>query len=110
MPKFVSTATYSVSTVKGLMQAPTGCRAAISAIVEAAGGKLIDMFMTTGPSDVMIITEMPHAAEEVSLAMVFAAAGVGENIHTVQAWSPEEIEAIASKATSIAPAYSPPGA
>lgn len=72
MPLFISTANYSIATVKGLMQAPTGRRAAVAAIVEKACGKMIDMFMTTGRTDVMVISEMPDASDVVSLAMVDA--------------------------------------
>ena len=109
MPIFIVTASYSQDTVNGLMGHPQGRRAAVAKLVEKGGGKLLDMYMTTGPSDVMAIVEMPDGADAVAVNMAIAASGAAQSLHTIQAWSPEDFEAIAHKAGEISASYSPPG-
>ena len=45
------------------------------------------MYMTTGPSDVMAIVEMPAGADAVAVNMAIAASGAAQSLHTIQAWS-----------------------
>ncbi|MDJ1008842.1 MAG: GYD domain-containing protein [Paracoccaceae bacterium] len=109
MPIFIVTASYSQDTVKGLMTHAQGRRAAVGKLVEKGGGTLLDMYMTTGPHDVMAIVEMPDGGDVVAVNMAIAASGAAVHLNTIRAWSPEEFEGIAKKATEISGAYSPPG-
>ncbi|MBF9032174.1 GYD domain-containing protein [Rhodobacterales bacterium HKCCE3408] len=109
MPTFIVTANYTEAGIKALMGGAKGRRAAIAKIVEAAGGKLKDMYMTTGSHDVLTICEMPDGTDGMAVNMVIAASGVASNLQTIRAWTPEEFEKVAAKAGKIAASYSPPG-
>lgn len=109
MPTFIIQASYTQDAVKGFMKGGSGRRAVIAGLVEKAGGKLKDMYMTTGQYDVLAIADMPDGADAMAVNMAIAASGGASNFVTVRGWSPEEFEGIAKKAASLTSAYSPPG-
>ena len=57
MPLFITYASYSNAGIKGIMDKPIDRTEPIRTLVEKAGGKLIAAYMTTGPHDVVIVTE-----------------------------------------------------
>ncbi|MDG4647598.1 GYD domain-containing protein [Roseibacterium sp. SDUM158017] len=109
MPTFIVQACYTREGVKGLMSGAKGRRKAIGALIEAAGGTLKDMYMTTGSHDVLAIAEMPDGADSMAVNMAIAASGVADSFQTMRAWSPEEFEGVAEKAAKIAASYKAPG-
>lgn len=109
MPVFITYASYSNAGIKGIMDKPTDRTAAIKSLVEKAGGKLLAAYMTTGPHDVVLITEAPDGSDAVAVGMVAAASGAVSKIETVRAWSLGEFKGIAEKASKFAAAYVPPG-
>ncbi len=108
MPTYMVRANYTEAGIKGMMGGGKNRRAAIAAIVEAAGGTLKDMYMTTGSHDVLAICDMPNADSGMAVNMVIGASGVACNFETIRCWSPEEFEEIAGRAAGIASAYTPP--
>lgn len=109
MPTFIINANYTPATVKGLMKNARNRRAAVAALVEKAGGKLKEMYVTTGAHDVMIIADLPDGSDALAINMAIGNSGAGTGFETIRAWTPEEFEAVAGKAAEIAGAYSPPG-
>jgi len=57
----------------------------IRTLVEKAGGKLIAAYMTTGPHDVVIVTEPADGSDAVAVGMAAAASGAVAEIETVRA-------------------------
>ena len=98
MPTFITYASYSHAGIKGLVSEPTDRTAAIKALIEKAGGKLIAAYMTTGSHDIMIIAEAPEGSDAVAASMAASASGHLANVETVRAWSLPEFKAIAEKA------------
>lgn len=109
MPLFVTYASYSNAGIKGIVEKPANRTEAIQAMVEKAGGKLVAAYMTTGPHDVVIITEVPDGSDAVAMGMAAAASGAVAKIETVRAWPLGEFKVIAEKARRIAEVYVPPG-
>ncbi|MFB9264666.1 GYD domain-containing protein [Bradyrhizobium erythrophlei] len=109
MPLFVTYASYSNAGIKGIMDKPIDRTEAIKAVVEKAGGKLLAAYMTTGPHDVVVITEMPDGSDAVAVGMAANASGAVAKIETVRAWTLGEFKGIAEKASRYATAYVPPG-
>jgi uncharacterized protein with GYD domain len=109
MPFFITYASYSNAGIKGIVDKPTDRTDAIKSMVDKAGGKLIGAFMTTGPHDVVIITEQADGSDAVAIGMAATASGAVAKIETVRAWTLGEFKGIAEKANRIAQTYVPPG-
>jgi uncharacterized protein with GYD domain len=109
MPLFITYASYSNAGIKGIVDKPADRTEAIKAMVDKTGGKLLAAYMTTGPHDVVIITEQPDGSDAVAIGMAAAASGAVAKIETVRAWTLGEFKGIAEKASRIAQVYVPPG-
>ncbi len=109
MPTFLIQANYTEAGITGLMGGAKNRRTAIAAIVEAAGGTLKDMYMTTGAYDVLAIADMPDGADAMAINMAIGASGAAAHFNTMRGWSPEEFETIAAKAAQISGTYTAPG-
>lgn len=109
MPLFITYASYSNAGIKGIMDKPTDRTGAIKSMIEKAGGKLVAAYMTTGPHDVVIISEQGDGSDAVAIGMAATASGAVARIETVRAWPLAEFKGIAEKASKVAQAYVPPG-
>ena len=109
MPLFITYASYSPVGVKGMLDKPSDRTTAIKEMVEKGGGKLVDLFMTTGANDVVLITEVPDGSDAVAMGMAVAASGSVSKLETVRAWRASHFTAIAEKAAKVVAAYKPPG-
>jgi uncharacterized protein with GYD domain len=109
MPLFITYASYSHSGVKGLVDKPADRSAPVKALLEKAGGKLVALYNTTGPHDVVLVSELVDGSDAVAVGMAVAASGALSRIETVRAWTPSEFKSIAEKAGRIGAAYTPPG-
>jgi uncharacterized protein with GYD domain len=110
MPRHIITGCYTASAMKGMMAHPSDRAAAAAKIAEAGGGKLEHYFVTTGPSDfMMVVTTESHDIDGLLAAlMVAGGSGAVSNLQTVRALTSEEFTAIQKKAAEIASAYAPP--
>ena len=109
MPLFITYASYSNAGIKGIIDKPIDRTEPIRTLVEKAGGKLIAAYMTTGPHDVVIVTEQADGSDAVAVGMAAAGSGAVAKIETVRAWTLGEFKGIAEKAARVAEAYVPPG-
>jgi uncharacterized protein with GYD domain len=109
MPTFIVQANYTQSAVKGLISGAKNRRAVIAGLIEAAGGTMKEMYMTTGSHDILVIADAPNPDTVVAVNMAIAASGAAEGLTTCRAFTPEEFENIAAKAGKLAAAYSAPG-
>jgi uncharacterized protein with GYD domain len=109
MPLFITYASYSNSGIKGIIEKPADRSEAIKALIDKAGGKLLGAYMTTGPHDVVLITEQPDGSDAVAIGMAAAASGAVARIETVHAWTLGDFKGIAEKASRLAQVYVPPG-
>ena len=109
MPLFITYASYSNAGIKGIVDKPADRTEAIKAMVDKAGGRLVAAYMTTGPHDVVIVTEQPDGSDAVAVGMAAAASGAVAKIETVRAWTLGEFKGIAEKAARVAQVYVPPG-
>ena len=97
MPLFITYASYSHSGVKGLVNKPSDRSAAVKALIEKAGGKLVALYNTTGSNDVVLVSELADGSDAVAIGMAVAATGALSKIETVRAWTPSEFKGIAEK-------------
>ena len=109
MPMFITYGSYSHSGIKGFIDKPVDRTPVIKALVEKAGGKLIALYLTTGPHDVVVIFDAPDGADAVAIGMAAGASGSLARVETVRAWTAAEFKEVAEKASKIAGTYKPPG-
>jgi uncharacterized protein with GYD domain len=109
MPLFITYASYSSAGIKGMIDKPADRTEAIKAMVDKTGGKLVAAYMTTGPHDVVIVSEQPDGSDAIAIGMAAAASGAVAKIETVRAWTLGEFKGIAEKASKVAKVYVPPG-
>jgi uncharacterized protein with GYD domain len=78
-------------------------------LIEAAGGKVINFYFTTGNSDFLLISEANDAENIIAALMAASAAGTISDVTTARAWTGAEFKAVAEKASKAASAYRAPG-
>ena len=109
MALFITYASYSQSGVKGLLEKPSDRAEVIQGLLSKVGAKLVALYMTTGPNDLVLVTEAADGSDVVALGMAVAATGSISKIETVRAWTSADFKGIAEKAASLTGAYTPPG-
>ena len=109
MATFITTGNYTTDSVRGMVSNPDDRKESVGRLVEAAGAKLVHLYMTTGETDFLLITEADDGAVPVAAAMAAAAAGSISNVKTIRAWTSAEFKSIAEKAGAVAASYSAPG-
>jgi uncharacterized protein with GYD domain len=78
-------------------------------VIEAAGGKVVNFYFTTGEADFLLVTETNEAESIIAALMAAAAAGAISDVTTSRAWTGGEFKAVADRASKAAKAYRPPG-
>jgi len=109
MPKFMTTGRLTQSAMQGLASKPEDRSEAVGKLVAAAGGKLLDYYVTTGEHDFILITEADGAEIAVAAVMAAASAGAVSDVKTTQIWTSAEFKDVAAKAGQVISAYRAPG-
>jgi uncharacterized protein with GYD domain len=109
MIRLVTRGRLTQNYAKNLLAAPEDREPAVRKLIEAAGGKFINFYFTTGDSDFLLITEANDAESIIAALMAAAAAGTISDVTTARAWTGAEFRAIADKASKAAKAYRAPG-
>ena len=110
MPVFVSLGRYSESAIKGLLAKPEDRTAAVTKLVEKAGGKLIAFYMLFGEYDWVLIHEAPSGTEAAAAILTAAGAGAVTNTRTMLAMSGAEAKAAFEASGAAVADYRVPGA
>ena len=75
MIRLVTRGRLTQNYAKGFLAAPEDREPAVRKLIEAAGGKLINFYFTTGDSDFLLISEANDAENIIAALMAAAAAG-----------------------------------
>jgi uncharacterized protein with GYD domain len=108
MPRLITRGRFTQAYIKALVAAPEDREPVIRKLVEAAGGKFLNLYFTTGDADFMLITE-GESEDHIAGVMTAAASGMISDIATSRAWTAAEFKGIAEKAAGLASAYKGPG-
>jgi uncharacterized protein with GYD domain len=109
MIRLVTRGRLTQNYAKGLLDAPEDREPVVRKLIEAAGGKFINFYFTTGDSDFLLISEADDAENIIAALMAAAAAGTISDVTTARAWTGAEFKAIADKGSKAAKAYRVPG-
>ena len=106
--QFLVLGKYSSQGLAGFIQNPNDDRkAAISSMMEKAGGKLIELHLTRGEYDIVAIGEVDSFEDIAAVKLLVASSGAVENLTILEMI---DMNSIANKAAAIAGAYRAPGA
>lgn len=107
---YITQGKFTHQFVTGMMAAPEDREAAVRALIESEGAKLLHYFITFGEYDFMIISESDQGLGDYGSALVVAAAsGAVTDLKTTTAITTAQSKAMFEKAKSIADGYSAPG-
>jgi uncharacterized protein with GYD domain len=109
MPRLVTRGRFTHDYLKGLLDAPEDREVPVRKVVEAAGGKVISFYVTTGESDFLLISEADESEAIIAALMTAAAAGTISDVSTGRAWTGAEFKTIMERASKAKKAYRPPG-
>jgi len=101
MPYFLHQVSYTPEALAKLISNPQDRTEAIRGPIEKLGGKVKEMFFAFGPSDAVLITEMPDNVSAAAMALAFAAGGALRSCQTTALLTKEEaIDAFRKAGTS----------
>jgi uncharacterized protein with GYD domain len=109
MPIYITRGRYSAESIKNLVANPEDRQQAVSKLVEAAGAKLLNFYVTLGHYDFLLITEAPSAKEASAAIVAAAAAGSVTDVETTEAFTSSEAKEIFTIAGKAAEKYKLPG-
>src|SRR4051812_32308979 len=109
MPLFIVQGRFTREYLQGGIAKPEDRQAAISQLCEGAGGRLVNLYFTTGPYDFAVITEMPDIQTASAVVLAAAARGGIEATSISQAFTPTEAKTIFERAGALAGSYKPMG-
>ena len=108
MPIYITRGRYSAESVKNLVANPEDRHQAASKLVEAAGAKLLNFYVTLGHHDFLVIVDAPSAKEASAVILAAAAAGSVTDIETTEAFTSAEAKQVFTLAGKAAGKYKPP--
>jgi len=105
--KFIALGKYSAKALGGFVSTPDDDRAAaVSAMVEKAGGKVHDLHFLRGHYDVAVITEAPDFEAAAAIKLLVVSSGAMDQLDMMEII---DMNSIAAKANAIAGSYKAPG-
>jgi uncharacterized protein with GYD domain len=109
MIRLITRGRFTRDYAQRLLAAPEDRELVVRKFIEGAGGKLVNLYFTTGDADFLLITETDEAESIIATLMATAAAGMISDVTTSRAWTAGEFKAVADKASKVASLYRPPG-
>ena len=97
MPKYLLEVNYTLDGVRGLLAKGGSARkAAATAAIKSAGGKLESFYFAFGDADAFVIAEVPDHASASAISLAVSASG-GAHCKTIVLMTPEEVDQASKK-------------
>ena len=109
MAVFVSLGRYSENAVKGMLAKPEDRTAAVTKLIEQAGGRLLAFYMLFGEYDWITVYEVPSGKEAAAAMLAAAGAGATADTRTMLAMTGAEAKAAFEAGQALGTAYRAPG-
>src|SRR5215510_3222311 len=97
MIRLVTRGRLSQNYAKAFLAAPEDREPAVRKLIEAAGGKIINFYFTTGDSDFLLVSEANDAESIIASLLAASAAGTISDVTTARAWTGAEFKAVAER-------------
>ncbi len=108
MPYYLYQGAYSSETWARVTKNPEDREAAIRAMTERSGGKLVGLWFMFGDDDVIAVAELPDDAAAGALGMAVAASGAMRHFRTTPLITAQEAMEMMRRASQVG--YRPAGA
>ncbi len=109
MPTFITQGRYTESAIKGMAAKPDDRKQAITALVEAAGGELIEYYVTLGDYDFLVISTAPDEQALLKVLVTAGATGGVSDLKTTPAFSTADFAKAAEGAHKLIEGFRPAG-
>ncbi|WP_439578331.1 GYD domain-containing protein [Elioraea sp.] len=109
MPTFIVQGRYSREAIQGMIAKPEDRTAAVAKAFESVGGKLLSYYVTFGPTDFLVIAEMPSEADMAAVAVAVASTGAVAGLQTTLAMTAAQAKDAFARAQTVTAAYRPAG-
>ena len=101
MPKYLIQGSYTIEGIKGVIkEGGSGRREAVSAALDAMGGRLDAIYWAFGETDAYVICEVPDNVSALALSMGVAATGT-VGVKTTVLLTVEEVDQASKKVVSF---------
>ena len=107
MSLYMFQASYTALAIKALVNNPQNREAAARTVIEAAGGKLLNMYFCFGTSDVIAIIEAPDDKAMVSCSLAIGASGAFSSGSTISLMTATDAMEAMQAAQAAAAVYKP---
>lgn len=102
MAIYITQGRYSDHAMKGMVDKPEDRAPAVAALIEAAGGKMLQYYVTMGEYDFLLVSEADSANSDfLAGLMVAGATGGVTGLKTTQAFTTAEAKSAMEKANKI---------
>lgn len=108
MPYYMWTGSYTRDAAQALIAKPQNREAAARKGIEAAGGKVLHLFIAMGSNDIVALYEMPDDTSAAALSLALGAGGAVTGGATTKLMTFEDFAKAMKKAGAVANAYKPP--
>ena len=102
------TGNYTREAIQAMIDNPQDRGAAATAMIEAAGGKMLCCYAALGSFDIVAICEMPDDTDVAAISMVVGGSGVLTNCTTTRLLSMDQFTEAMGKAGQVAGGYKRP--
>lgn len=105
MPTYIVTGNYTLDAIRGMVANPSDRAAAVSGLIDAAGGKMISYYATTGAQDFHIVAEAEDVETVIACVIAAGASGGASNIQTMRAFTSDELMSMQKRAGELASSF-----
>lgn len=110
MAIYITQGRYTDSAVKGMVDKPEDRAQAVAALIKAAGGKMLDYYVTLGEHDFLIVCEADGDSDFLAALMVAGASGGVTGLTSTQAFTTAAAKSAMEKANAIRAGFQAAGA
>ena len=97
---YITQGNFTESAIKGMVDNPEDRKGAVAGLMESAGGKLLDYYVTTGEYDFLVISEGDNLTDLISAMMIAGSTGGATNLKTFEALTTQQAKIAMEKANS----------
>ena len=109
MARYASFFSYSSETWGRMINAPGDRTAALRQVLDSMGGSLESVHWMFGPSDGIVIFDVPDSVSAAAVSVAVSSTGVFKHMETHELFTQEQLGETLAKAKNVTQVYQRPG-